>query len=56
MANNGEKGMYDIFAANSDRAERFWMYFSQADEPAHLLLDSYPWADRKIIVDVGGSR
>ncbi|PVI00590.1 S-adenosyl-L-methionine-dependent methyltransferase [Periconia macrospinosa] len=55
LANNSDKGMYDILAANPDRGERFGMYFSQADEPSHLLLENFPWADQKTVVDVGGS-
>lgn len=47
--------MYEIFADNHERGERFGMLFSQADEPSNLLLDNYPWANQKTVVDVGGS-
>lgn len=47
--------MYEILSNDPSRAERFGMYFSQADEPSHLLLDNYPWEDCKKFVDVGGS-
>jgi hypothetical protein len=47
--------MYEVFSTHPARAERFGKIFSQADEPPHLLLDNYPWADIGTLVDVGGS-
>jgi methylase of polypeptide subunit release factors len=48
--------MFDVFTDNPDRAERFALHFSQpTDNTADMLLDNYPWADKKTMVDVGGS-
>lgn len=47
--------MFDIFADQPDRADRFGHYFSKPDPTADGLLDDYPWADKKTMVDVGGS-
>lgn len=55
LANNSDKGMYDILAEYPDRAQRFGMYFSKADESSDMLLNNYPWANHKTVVDVGGS-
>ncbi|KAI9703100.1 MAG: hypothetical protein M1820_005972 [Bogoriella megaspora] len=55
LANNSDKSMYEIFTESPERADRFGMYFSKADEPPHLLLDNYPWAEKTSMVDVGGS-
>lgn len=47
--------MFDIFADNPERAARFGAYFSKPDPTSDGLLDNYPWADLKTMVDVGGS-
>ncbi|KAI2635108.1 S-adenosyl-L-methionine-dependent methyltransferase [Xylaria nigripes] len=55
LANDSDKSMYDIFAQNPDRAERFGMYFSHPDESPIVVADNYPWAEKRTMVDVGGS-
>jgi hypothetical protein len=55
LANNSNKGMFDIFAENPERAARFGAYFSKSDPTSDGLLDNYPWAELKTMVDVGGS-
>ncbi|KAI0602839.1 S-adenosyl-L-methionine-dependent methyltransferase [Biscogniauxia sp. FL1348] len=55
LANNSNKSMFDIFAENPDRGERFGMYFSKPNESADGLLDNYPWESKATMVDVGGS-
>ncbi|KAK8055068.1 O-methyltransferase [Apiospora rasikravindrae] len=54
LANNSSKSMFDIFAEEPFRGERFGRYFSQ-DKTADGLLDNYPWAEKATMVDVGGS-
>lgn len=46
--------MFDLFADEPVRGERFGRYFSQ-DKTADGLLDNYPWAEKASMVDVGGS-
>jgi hypothetical protein len=55
LANNSEKSMYDVFAEDPARAQRFAMFFSHPDEPSHLLLENYHWEKIGSFVDVGGS-
>ncbi|KAI1123316.1 S-adenosyl-L-methionine-dependent methyltransferase [Nemania abortiva] len=57
LANNSSKGMYDIFADNPDRGERFGRYFSKPEPVAapDEILDHYPWSGKVTMVDVGGS-
>ncbi|KAI1846473.1 hypothetical protein JX266_007370 [Neoarthrinium moseri] len=55
LANNSNKGMFDIFVDNPERAARFGLYFSKPDQTADGLLDDYPWAGLNTMVDVGGS-
>ncbi|KAF7532284.1 hypothetical protein G7054_g8114 [Neopestalotiopsis clavispora] len=55
LANNSNKGMFDIFADNPERAARFGLYFSKPDSSADGLLENYPWDSLKTMVDVGGS-
>ncbi|KAI0548226.1 S-adenosyl-L-methionine-dependent methyltransferase [Xylaria curta] len=55
IANNSTKSMYDIFAEDPERADRFAMYFSKPDESADALPENYPWAEKQTMVDVGGS-
>ncbi|ETS76496.1 hypothetical protein PFICI_11883 [Pestalotiopsis fici W106-1] len=55
LANNSDKGMFDIFADNPERAARFGLYLSKPDPTSDGLLDNYPWADLRTMVDVGGS-
>ncbi|KAI1378983.1 S-adenosyl-L-methionine-dependent methyltransferase [Hypoxylon crocopeplum] len=55
LANNSNKSTYDIFAENTDRAERFGMYFSKSDQSVDGILDNYAWANTETMVDVGGS-
>lgn len=47
--------MFDIFADDPNRAARFGLLFSKPDPTADGLLNDYPWADKKTVVDVGGS-
>jgi hypothetical protein len=47
--------MFDIFADNPDRADRFGRYFSKPDPTADGILDNYPWTSKATMVDVGGS-
>jgi hypothetical protein len=49
--------MYDIFADNPDRGDRFGRFFSKPDPivRADSLLDNYPWSEKATMVDVGGS-
>ncbi|KAI1394365.1 S-adenosyl-L-methionine-dependent methyltransferase [Hypoxylon trugodes] len=55
LSNNSNKNMYEIFAGNPERGERFGAYFSREDEPGRMLLDNYPWGSHETIIDVGGS-
>jgi hypothetical protein len=55
LANNSSKGMFDIFADNAERGDRFGQYFSKPDPTADGILDSYAWAEKQTMVDVGGS-
>ncbi|KAI0520797.1 S-adenosyl-L-methionine-dependent methyltransferase [Xylaria bambusicola] len=55
LANNSNKGMFDIFADNPDRADRFGRYFSKPDSTADGILENYPWTEKVTMVDVGGS-
>ncbi|KAI1813816.1 O-methyltransferase [Poronia punctata] len=56
---NGNKGMFDIFAENPERGERFGRYFSNPNPnepmPADGIVDSYDWDEKRTMVDVGGS-
>ncbi|KAK8110682.1 O-methyltransferase-domain-containing protein [Apiospora kogelbergensis] len=54
LANNSQKSMFDLFADEPVRGERFGRYFSQ-DKTADGLLDNYTWAEKASMVDVGGS-
>ncbi|KAK7924323.1 hypothetical protein PG985_006377 [Apiospora marii] len=54
LANNSNKSMFDIFAEEPTRGDRFGRYFSQ-DKTADGLLENYPWTDKTPMVDVGGS-
>jgi trans-aconitate methyltransferase len=47
--------MFDIFADNPSRAERFGRFFTGSTLPTDELLDEYPWAEKATMVDVGGS-
>jgi hypothetical protein len=47
--------MFDIFAQDPARGERFGMLFSRANEPSTMLLDNNPWHDVQTFIDVGGS-
>lgn len=49
------KSMYEIFTDFPDRGAKFGMVMSNVDEPRHLLLEHYPWGEKKTLVDVGGS-
>ncbi|KAI1345640.1 S-adenosyl-L-methionine-dependent methyltransferase [Xylaria sp. FL0043] len=57
LANNSNKGMFDIFANNQYRADRFGRYFSKPDpDPTNDgILENYPWGEKATMVDVGGS-
>ncbi|KAI8947010.1 S-adenosyl-L-methionine-dependent methyltransferase [Xylaria longipes] len=57
LANNSNKSMYDIFADNPGRGERFGRYFSKPEPVAapDEILDHYPWLGKATMVDVGGS-
>ncbi|KAJ8131865.1 hypothetical protein O1611_g1765 [Lasiodiplodia mahajangana] len=55
LANNSTKSMFDIFAENPDRAERFGRFFTASTSPTNELLDAYSWAEKATMVDVGGS-
>ncbi|KAI1435679.1 S-adenosyl-L-methionine-dependent methyltransferase [Xylaria sp. CBS 124048] len=55
LANNSTKSMYEIFAEDPMRAERFGMYFSHPDESPQVIVENYPWAEKRTMVDVGGS-
>ncbi|KAI1819381.1 S-adenosyl-L-methionine-dependent methyltransferase [Xylaria intraflava] len=55
LVNNSAMGMYEILAENRDRAERFGMYFCHPDESPLVLVDNYQWAEKRTMVDVGGS-
>lgn len=47
--------MFDFFAENPSRADRFGLYFSKPEESDDGLLDNYPWISKQTVVDVGGS-
>lgn len=47
--------MYEILAANPERAERFGRYFSDPDKTADGIFDHYPWVKKASMVDIGGS-
>lgn len=47
--------MFDIFTENPERAARFGQYFSNPNQTLDFLAESYPWAEVKTMVDVGGS-
>ncbi|KAI0799031.1 S-adenosyl-L-methionine-dependent methyltransferase [Xylaria sp. FL0064] len=55
LANNSNKGMFDIFADNQYRADRFGRYFSKPDPTSDGILENYPWGEKATMVDVGGS-
>ncbi|KAI0900877.1 S-adenosyl-L-methionine-dependent methyltransferase [Annulohypoxylon nitens] len=55
LANNSDKSMYEILAANPERAERFGRYFSDPDKTADGIFDHYPWEEKATMVDIGGS-
>ncbi|KAI1204780.1 S-adenosyl-L-methionine-dependent methyltransferase [Annulohypoxylon truncatum] len=55
LANNSKKSMYDIFAENPSRGERFGQYFAQPGNVDDGIFDNYPWGDKQTMVDVGGS-
>lgn len=51
--------MWEVYAEDGAREEKFGRGMSSLDklkgyEPS-LLLNGYPWADKQLIVDVGGS-
>lgn len=46
--------MFDIFAEEPSRGERFGRFFSR-DKSTDGILDNYPWAEKATMVDVGGS-
>ncbi|KAI4596367.1 hypothetical protein KJ359_005496 [Pestalotiopsis sp. 9143b] len=55
LANNSSKGMFEIFTEHPERAARFGQYFSNPNQTLDFLAESYPWAEVKTMVDVGGS-
>ncbi|KAI1324462.1 O-methyltransferase-domain-containing protein [Xylariaceae sp. FL0255] len=57
VANHSNKSMYDILADHPARAERFGKYFSKPGQEAapDEVLDNYPWPEKKLVVDLGGS-
>ncbi|KAI0151771.1 S-adenosyl-L-methionine-dependent methyltransferase [Xylariaceae sp. FL1272] len=55
LANNSETGMFDFFAAHPDRAASFGKLFQGPDSSTEEVVNEYPWADKKTMVDVGGS-
>ncbi|KAI1387569.1 S-adenosyl-L-methionine-dependent methyltransferase [Hypoxylon trugodes] len=55
LANNSNKGMYEILAENPARQERFALYFANPDKTADGIFDNYPWTNVSSMVDIGGS-
>lgn len=47
--------MFEIFTEHPERAARFGQYFSNPNQTLDFLAESYPWAEVKTMVDVGGS-
>ncbi|KAI0206700.1 S-adenosyl-L-methionine-dependent methyltransferase [Astrocystis sublimbata] len=55
LAHSSGKGMYDTFRNDPARVSRFGLHFTKPDQSFDGLLENYPWAEKKTMVDVGGS-
>jgi len=47
--------MYEIFAQFPERGQKFGRLMSNVDEKREFLLDDYPWAEKRTMINVGGS-
>ncbi|KAF2107053.1 S-adenosyl-L-methionine-dependent methyltransferase [Lophiotrema nucula] len=54
LANDG-KSLYEVLAEFPERGKKFGLAMANADEDPKFLIEAYPWAEHKTVVDIGGS-
>ena len=55
LANNTDKSMFEVFAAEPTRGARFAKFFDQPDPPQDSIAENFDWTNVQTMVDVGGS-